>query len=124
MAGDDDKGTIKLDPKIIATWLGVVIPLWGMIGFVFQYDQDVMKKSEFDMSEYVLQKEHDEYHQKAIREAAFKDLEARIERTEILVAVYSRNSDQLTESEKNSYDRARARLIQLEQQRDLYIGVQ
>lgn len=117
MGGDNDnnesKGIIKLNPSVIGAWIAVVIPLWGGIAYMFKYDQNVMKKTEYDLTQYV-----------TTESDSFSKLEARIERTKILIAVYSRNSASLTEIEKNEYEAAKARLINLVQQRDKVLGVQ
>lgn len=98
--------------KTIGMWIGVIFPLWGVIAYGFAYEKDIMKKSEYDMSVYVKKSED-----------SFDNLEARIERTRILIAVYSRNPETLTEKEKNEYEAAKARLISLTEQRDRIMGV-
>ena len=88
--------TVKEIIGYVTAIFGVIIPLWGGLAFGINYEKNLVKKSDL----------------------ALLDLDARIERTEILVAVYARNPDTLTEMEKNAYERSKARLISLEQQRD------
>ena len=90
---------MKLDK--IATIFGIILPLWGGAVFLFNYEKSIAKKSDL----------------------AIMDLDARIERTEIIVAIYSRDPQVLTELEKNEYDRAKNRLLSLEGQRDKLLGV-
>lgn len=91
--------------KHMAGFLTIVAPLWGAIAFGFHYEANLVKKAE--IADMVLK-----------HELASKDLDARIERTEILVAIYAREVDSLDEEDKNDYARAKARLINLENQRD------
>lgn len=82
--------------------IGVILPLWGGMVFLYDYEKNLVKKPDL----------------------ALTDLDARIERTEILVAVYSRDTERLTEPEKNAYERSKSRLIHLESQRDKLLGVE
>ena len=92
---------INLDPKIIGAWLGVILPLWGGAAFLWNYEKNLVK----------------------VRDLDYRELDARIERTEIMIAIFSRDVDTLTEKEKNDYERAKARLINLEAQRDKQLGL-
>lgn len=94
-------GVIKNKIQIATALIGVFIPLWGGIVFAWNYEKSLVKKADL----------------------AVMDLDARIERTEIIVAIYSRDVDNLTEIDKNDYSRAKARLIQLEAQRDKLLGI-
>ena len=87
---------MKIDLHKMVTIFAVLVPLWGGMVFLWNYQDNLVKKSDL----------------------AVMDLDARLERTEIIVAVYSRNPEGLTTDEVNKYDRARARLINLERQRD------
>lgn len=91
----------KLDLNKIVLILGVWVPLYSGIALLWNYEKSLVKKADI----------------------AVMDLDARIERTEIIVAIYSRDTHTLTETEKNEYSRAKARLIQLEAQRDKILGV-
>lgn len=99
-----------LSIKHMAGFLTVVAPLWGAIAFGFHYEVNLVKKNEIATM----------VHKK---ELAAQDLDARIERTEILIAIYARDVDSLSEDDKNQYERAKARLINLENQRDKAMGV-
>ena len=92
---------MKLNINKIATILGIISTILVAVTWFYNYEKNLVKTSDL----------------------AIMDLDARIERTEILVAVYSRNPETLTEMERNMYERAKARLIQLESQRDKLLGV-
>lgn len=96
--------------KHMAGFLTIVAPLWGAIAFGFHYESQLVKKAE--IADMVFK-----------HELAAKDLDARIERTEILIAIYARDVHSLTEDDKNQYSRAKARLINLETQRDNAMGI-
>ena len=86
----------KLNIEKLVAIFGIIVPLWGGMAFLWNYEKSLVKTQDL----------------------AVLDLDARIERTEILVAVYAKHTSQLSENETNSYNRAKARLIQLESQRD------
>ena len=96
--------------KHMAGFLTVVAPLWAAIAFGFHYEANLVKK--VDIEQMVIKPE-----------LAAKDLDARIERTEILIAIYARDVEALSEDDKNDYSRAKARLLNLEEQRDKLMGV-
>ena len=85
----------------MTTIFAVLLPLWGGAVFLWNYQDNLVKKSDL----------------------AVMDLDARLERTEIIVAVYSRNTAELSPDEVNKYERAKARLINLENQRDNLLGL-
>lgn len=103
---------MNIDLTKVSLVFGVILPLWGGMAFLYDYDKNLVKKSEVDIDSLVRKTDVD-----------LRDLDARIERTEIIVAIYSRDTDRLTEIEKNSYDRAKQRLISLEEQRDKLLGI-
>ena len=92
---------MRIDLNKITMIFAVLIPLWGGAAFLWSYEKNLVKKTDL----------------------AVMDLDARLERTEIIVAVYSRNTAELTTDEINKYDRAKARLINLESQRDSLLGL-
>lgn len=92
---------MKVDLHKMVTLFAVLMPLWGGAVFLWNYQENLVKKSDL----------------------AIMDLDARLERTEIIVAVYSRNNSELTNDEINKYERAKARLINLENQRDSLLGI-
>ena len=92
---------MKIDLHKMVTLFAVLVPLWGGAVFLFTYQENLVKKADL----------------------AVMDLDARLERTEIIVAVYSRNPEGLTPDEVNKYDRAKARLINLETQRDSLLRI-
>ena len=92
---------MKIDLHKMTTLFAVLIPLWGGAVFLWNYQDNLVKKSDL----------------------AVMDLDARLERTEIIVAVYSRNTAELSPDELNKYERAKARLINLENQRDNLLGL-
>ena len=104
---------MKLDLHKMTLWIGIFIPLWSGIVFLWSYEKALAYKTDLpNMTKYITRSA-----------SAVMDLDARLERTEILVALYGRNPDQLTPDETNKYDRAKARLINLENQRDQLLGV-
>ena len=95
------------------TLFAVLIPLWGGIVFLWNYDDSLVKKVDLlDHSKYITKSQ-----------MAVQDLDARLERTEIIVAIYSRNTETLSPNEVNKYERAKARLINLETQRDNLLDI-
>ena len=84
---------ISLDK--IKDYIGVWLPLWGLIAFVFTYEASLVKQDQF-------------YE---------KDLDSRIARTEILIAVYERDPSTLSEEQRNKYERAKGILSSLEDKR-------
>ena len=82
----------------------VAVPLWSAIAWGFWYESQLVKKPDIE----VLQTKAD---------SAEKDLDARIALTEIKILIYS-TKESLNESQQVAYDRAKARLINLEKQRD------
>lgn len=104
---------MKLDLHKITLWIGIFIPLWSGIVFLWSYEKALAYKVDLPaMHKYVTKSD-----------LAVTDLDARLERTEILVALYGRNPDQLTPDEANKYERAKARLINLETQRDSLLRI-
>ena len=80
-----------------------VLPLWVLITSVIVYESELVKLEDIAP----LQTKAD---------SAEKDLDARIALTEIKILIYS--GRELSEAEQVEYDRAKARLINLEKQRD------
>lgn len=109
---DDKDGSIKINPTVIGAWIAVIIPLWSGIVYGVTKWQDIMKHSEVDLSVYVMKADD-----------KIKELEAKIERTEILIAFYEDKADNLSESQKNKYELAKSRLARLQARRDEETGV-
>ena len=104
---------MKIDLHKMVTLFAVLVPLWGGAVFLWNYQENLVKHSDLpDMTTLVRK-----------TDLAVMDLDARLERTEIIVAVYSRNTEELTPDEINKYERAKARLINLETQRDSLLGL-
>lgn len=80
-----------------------VLPLWVLITSIIVYESELVKVNDIAN----LQTKAD---------SAEKDLDARIALTEIKILIYSGRA--LTGAEQVEYDRAKARLINLEAQRD------
>lgn len=118
-----DNGIVKLNPKTILTWLGIILPVWGMMTTGIVFYNDLMFKSKTDLTVYVTKDEHSVEHETAVAKEEFEKLEAKIERTEILIAIYARDVAALSEQDKNEYDLAKARLGRLQAQRDAKTGV-
>ena len=116
IVSNDRRGKFSVNLNTLATLIGVVIPLWGAIFYGVSFYNDIMRKSEFE-NHFVVRSAHSHEH-------LVDKIDATIERTQILVAVYSLHSGTLTESERNAYEQARARIIQLQEQRDRFVGPQ
>lgn len=112
---EDRRGIFTVNFNTIATVFGVVIPLWGGLFYGISFYNDIMLKSEFEQH-YVVKTAHDHQH-------SVDKLDATIERTQILVAVYSLHAGNLNEAEKNAYEQSKARIIQLQEQRDRLLGL-
>lgn len=93
---------MKWDLSKVATLFGIILPLWGGLVFLYTYEKNLVKKGDLSLSE----------------------LTATIERTEILIAIHSHRVEELTEAERNEYERHKARLINLEAQRDKILGIE
>jgi hypothetical protein len=99
---------MKIDAHKITLWLGIFIPFWSAIVFLWTFNESLARVADLPvMANYVTKSD-----------SAVTDLDARLERTEILVALYGRNPESLTPDEANRNERAKARLINLETQRD------
>lgn len=123
MSLDTEKGVLKVNPKTILMWLGIVIPVWGMLTASVIFYNDIMFKSKTDLSIYVKKADHTAEHAAEIAKEDFEKLEAKIERTEILIAIYARDVGGLSEQDKNDYELAKSRLGRLQAQRDAKTGV-
>ena len=85
----------------IGMLLGVVIPLWGGLGFLYKYEKNLVKQHERNEDK----------------------IDYTISVTELKVLSYELYGiDKLTDLEKGRYERAKARLINLEAQRDKELG--
>ena len=91
---------MKLDLNKITLIFGIILPMWGGAVFLFNYEKSLAKKADL----------------------AIMDMDARIERANILMKFYP-NYSALTDAEKLEYDIAKAKLINLETQRDRLLGV-
>ena len=89
---------MKIDLHKLTTLFAVIIPLWGGAVFLWSYEKNLVKHSDLAVSK----------------------LDARLERTELLVTILSRDP---RAEEEAKYERAKARLINLEAQRDKLLGI-
>jgi hypothetical protein len=88
---------LKVDLHKLTTLFAVLIPLWGGMVFLWSYEKNLVKHGDL----------------------AVNTLDARLERAELLVTILSRNP---RPDEEAKYERAKARLINLETQRDKLLG--
>lgn len=99
-----DKKPLNINISQLALWITTAAPLWGLIAFGINYEDQLVKRPDIEMLQT-----------KAA--SAEKDLDASIERLEIKMLIYS-TKESLTQEQQVAYDRAKARLINLERQRD------
>ena len=105
---------MKLDPHKITLWIGIFVPFWGGIAFLWNYEKALAYKVDLlDVNTLVTK------HEKSL-----SDLDYKIANTLILTTLYELHGlSELNELERVKYDRANTRLVALEGQRDRLLGI-
>ncbi len=105
---------MKLDLSKITALFAVVLPLWGGIVFLWNYEKALAYKVDLPDMELVVTK----------NEKALSDLDSKIANTVILTTLYELHGlTELNELERVKYDRANTRLVALRGQRDGLLGI-
>lgn len=106
--------TLKFDLHKATLWIGIFIPLWSGIGFLWSYEKALAYKVDLPDVTLLVSK----------REKALDDLDVKIANTVILTTLYELHGlEELDELETVKYGRANTRLVALRAQRDGLLGV-
>jgi hypothetical protein len=87
---------VKLDFSKIGMVFGVLIPLWGGAAFLWNYEKNLVKQTDINLMK----------------------IDSKIGQAEIKALIYAKDFSNLSQEDRDEYEKVKAAIINLEDQRN------